>query len=84
MAAKQTSNLIPLCHPIQTTKITNNLTIDGDGVNVVLTVECVGSTGVEMEALTGASISLTTVYDMCKAVDKKMEISGLKVVHKSK
>lgn len=90
MAAKQTSNLIPLCHPIAISKIKNNLSLStGEGkpdgrtfVDVETTVQCIGPTGVEMEALVGANITLTTIYDMCKAVDKHMEITGVKVVQK--
>lgn len=89
MAAKQTSNLIPLCHPIAISKIKNNLNpsveVGSDGrtyVDVETTVQCYGPTGVEMEALVGANITLTTIYDMCKAVDKHMEIGGVKVIQK--
>lgn len=82
MAVKQTPKLIPLCHPIMTTKIKNNLELQGDSVHVECTVECVGPTGVEMEALVGASMTLSTVYDMCKAIDKHMTITDLRVVEK--
>jgi len=82
MAVKQTPTLIPLCHPIMTTKIKNNLELVGDEVRVECIVECVGPTGVEMEALVGASITLNTVYDMCKAVDRHMIITDLQVVEK--
>lgn len=82
MAVKQTSALIPLCHPLATTKIKNNLQLDESGVKVEITVECFGPTGVEMEALVGASITLNTIYDMCKAVDKHMVINGLKITEK--
>jgi len=87
-AAKETSRLIPLCHPLQITKveITTSL-IDQDdkkGVEVHGTVTCNGQTGVEMEALTGVSVALLTVYDMCKAVDKNMIISQIQLLEKTK
>jgi len=87
-AAKETSRLIPLCHPLQITKveITTSL-IDQDdkkGVEVHGTVTCNGQTGVEMEALTGVSVALLTVYDMCKAVDKNMIISQVQLLEKTK
>jgi cyclic pyranopterin phosphate synthase len=84
MAAKQTANLIPLCHPLPITSVSVELTPDADlpGVRITATVKTTGQTGVEMEALTAASVAGLTVYDMCKAVDKTMEISGLRVVLK--
>lgn len=84
MAAKQTSNLIPLCHPLPITKVSIDLEPDADlpGIRITATVKTTGQTGVEMEALTAASVAALTVYDMTKAVDKAMEISGLRVVLK--
>jgi len=85
MGAKATSSLIPLCHPILITNITVNLTLDVEQAAVVVRsrVECTGKTGVEMEALTGASIALLTVYDMCKAVSKDMVITDVHLVTKT-
>lgn len=71
-AAKRTSDLIPLCHPLLTTKVDVKCTMEDEGVRVRSLVKCIGQTGVEMEALTGVSVALLTVYDMCKAVDKVM------------
>lgn len=84
MAAKRTPDLIPLCHPLAITKVTVDLTLDPDlpGVRIAATVKTTGQTGVEMEALTAASVTALTVYDMTKAVDKAMEIGGLRVVLK--
>ncbi|KAJ3567711.1 hypothetical protein NPX13_g6675 [Xylaria arbuscula] len=87
MAAKRTSDLIPLCHPIPLSKVAVELAVvqgpDGAGrVDIEATVACEGKTGVEMEALTAASTAALTIYDMCKAVDKRMTIEGLKVVLK--
>ena len=83
-AVKRTSELIPLCHPLQITKIDVKADYDKEGVAVSCDVRCIGQTGVEMEALTGVSIALLTVYDMCKAVDKNMEIEYIKLIEKSK
>ena len=84
MAAKKTSDLIPLCHPLPITKVTVDLTPDValPGVQIVATVKTSGQTGVEMEALTAASTAALTVYDMVKAVQKDMEIGGLRVTLK--
>ncbi|MFK7880518.1 cyclic pyranopterin monophosphate synthase MoaC [Roseobacter sp.] len=84
MAAKRTSDLIPLCHPLPITKVAVEFTPDArlPGFHVEATVKTTGQTGVEMEALTAASIAALTIYDMSKAVDKSMEISGLRVVLK--
>jgi len=84
MAAKKTSELIPLCHPIALTKV--NVDIAGDGedrILVLATAETTGQTGVEMEALTAASVSALTLYDMAKAIDRAMVISDLCLVEKS-
>ena len=83
MAAKRTSELIPLCHPLPITAVTLDLTVVDDAVEIAATVRTTGQTGVEMEALTAASVAALTVYDMCKAVDRGMRIEGLRVVHKA-
>lgn len=84
MGAKQTATLIPLCHPLPITKVAVELTLDPDlpGVRVEGTVKTTGQTGVEMEALTAVSTACLTVYDMAKAVDKAMEIGGIRVMLK--
>ncbi|WP_370401708.1 cyclic pyranopterin monophosphate synthase MoaC [Sulfitobacter sp. JB4-11] len=84
MAAKETSRLIPLCHPLPLSKVTVDLEPDADlpGLRITATVKTTGQTGVEMEALTAASLAALTVYDMAKAVDKGMEIGGTRVVLK--
>jgi cyclic pyranopterin phosphate synthase len=81
---KKTSELIPLCHPLQITKIEVNTTMEDDGIAVTSEARCIGQTGIEMEALTAVSIALLTIYDMCKAVDKEMVISGIKLLEKTK
>lgn len=85
MAAKQTSNLIPLCHPLLLTKISVDIEEAPDlpGLRVTSTVRLSGKTGVEMEALTACSITCLTIYDMAKAVDKGMEIGGIRLVKKT-
>ncbi|MGR3615571.1 MAG: cyclic pyranopterin monophosphate synthase MoaC [Paracoccaceae bacterium] len=84
MGAKKTSDLIPLCHPLPVTKVAVELTLDPDlpGVMIEATVKTTGQTGVEMEALTAVSTAALTVYDMAKAVDKAMEIGGIRVILK--
>lgn len=84
MGAKKTPDLIPLCHPLPVTKVAVELTLDPDlpGVRVEATVKTTGQTGVEMEALTAVSTAALTVYDMAKAVDKAMEIGGIRVILK--
>lgn len=84
MGAKQTSGLIPLCHPLPITKVAVDLTPDPDlpGLRLTATVKTTGQTGVEMEALTAVSVTALTVYDMAKAVDKAMEIGGIRVTLK--
>ena len=82
--AKRTSELIPLCHPLQLTKVDVTATIENDGVKITGLARCIGQTGVEMEALNGVSVGLLTIYDMCKAVDKKMIISEIKLIEKTK
>jgi len=85
MAVKQTSSLIPLCHPLPIEKVSIDFDFDDmhNSIIAVCTVKTTGNTGVEMEALTGASISLLTIYDMCKAIDKSMEIGGVCLVEKT-
>jgi cyclic pyranopterin monophosphate synthase len=83
-AAKRTAGLIPLCHTLILDKIGVELRIDDDGVVVESEVMCVGRTGAEMEALTAVTVALLTVYDMCKAVDKRMKIGGITLVSKEK
>lgn len=88
MAAKRTSELIPLCHPLALTRIamdfeTNQATItDAANIFCTATVETVGPTGVEMEALMAVQVALLTIYDMCKAVDRGMTITGVKLLEK--
>ena len=85
MAAKNTSSLIPLCHPITLENIDLDFKIDTkkNQINVTATVECFGKTGVEMESLTAVSVSLLTIYDMCKAIDKSMEIKEIYLLNKA-
>lgn len=83
-AAKQTSTLIPLCHPLQLTNVKVGATTDNTGVTVTSEVRCVGKTGVEMEALTAVGVGLLTIYDMCKSVDKQMIIGNIELVSKEK
>jgi cyclic pyranopterin phosphate synthase len=83
-SAKRTDELIPLCHPLNITKINVRAGLDKSGVKVESEVRCVGQTGVEMEALTAVSIALLTIYDMCKAVDKNMVINDIRLVEKTK
>jgi cyclic pyranopterin phosphate synthase len=82
--AKRTSELIPLCHPLQLTKVDVKTELIDKGVLVTSEVKCIGQTGVEMEALTAVNIALLTIYDMCKAVDKSMTISDIKLIEKTK
>ncbi len=82
--AKRTCDLIPLCHPIQITKVNVKTTVNKLGVTVFCEVRCIGQTGVEMEALTGVSIALLTIYDMCKAIDKNMKIEDIILIKKTK
>jgi cyclic pyranopterin phosphate synthase len=83
-AAKQTSELIPLCHNIVLDNVKVEVSIDTSGVRAESEVRCSGKTGVEMEALTAVSVALLTVYDMCKAVDKKMLIDNIALTEKIK
>jgi cyclic pyranopterin phosphate synthase len=84
MAAKRTAELIPLCHPIPLTHISIDIQPKvPDGVDILATVKCTGNTGVEMEALCAASVAALTIYDMCKAVDREMEITSVQLLEKS-
>ena len=85
MAAKQTFTLIPMCHPLMLTKVTVDFTLDevNSEIEAVCTAGLVGKTGVEMEALTGVSTALLTIYDMCKAMDRGMKITDICLVEKS-
>jgi cyclic pyranopterin phosphate synthase len=83
-AAKQTANLIPLCHPLPLGDVKIDIVGVRDGAEVTCTARTVAQTGVEMEALTGVSIALLTIYDMCKAVDKKMQIGDVRLIKKTK
>ena len=84
MAAKKTSDLIPLCHPIALTHVSAEFELDeaGSRVGCRVRVECSGKTGVEMEALTAVQVALLTVYDMCKAVDRGMVIEAVRLLEK--
>lgn len=85
MAAKKVDSLIPLCHPLSINSITIDFQFQGDGCSIGLEakVGCTGKTGVEMEALTAVSVAALTLYDMCKAVDKSIEISDIRLLRKS-
>jgi len=85
MAAKRTSELIPLCHPLNLTNTGVEFILHSGRfeVSAVCTVQCKGNTGVEMDALTGVSVALLTIYDMCKAIDKSMVIGGIHLVKKT-
>ena len=85
MAAKQTANLIPLCHPLNLDKIDIKLSLEEEDYSISVTAEvsCTHNTGVEMEALTGVSLTLLTIYDMCKAVTKDMTINNIKLLSKT-
>lgn len=81
---KKTSELIPLCHPLQINKLDVKAILLKAGVKVESLAKCIGRTGIEMEALTAVNVALLTVYDMCKAVDKKMVIEGVQLLEKTK
>lgn len=83
-AAKKTSELIPLCHPLQITKIDVKVEIIEDGLRVESFARCIGQTGIEMEALTAVTGALLTIYDMCKAVDTEMTMYGISLLEKTK
>jgi cyclic pyranopterin phosphate synthase len=84
-ASKRTSELIPLCHPVALTRVSAEFAIDvaQNAVHCAVTAECLGRTGVEMEALTATAVALLTVYDMCKAVDRGMRIGNIRLLEKS-
>jgi cyclic pyranopterin phosphate synthase len=85
MGAKRTPDLIPLCHPLALTSVQVDLTLDEarNAVDITATCKLTGRTGVEMEALTAVSVAALTVYDMCKAVDKDMQITDIRLAYKS-
>lgn len=83
MAAKQTSTLIPLCHPLPLTHTNVEITLNRDGAEVIATASTIGPTGVEMEALMAVSIAALTLYDMCKAIDRSIVISDIRLERKS-
>jgi cyclic pyranopterin phosphate synthase len=83
MAAKRTAELIPLCHPLPISAVSLELTVAEDAVEIVATVRTTGQTGVEMEAMTAASVAALTIYDMCKSVDRGMRIEALRLTHKA-
>ena len=84
MAAKKTSDMIPLCHPLFIIKVTIDFELDEENymIKAIATTKVNGKTGVEMEALHAVSVTLLTIYDMCKAIDKSMEISDIRLLHK--
>ena len=84
MAAKKTSDMIPLCHPLFITKVTIDFELDEENymIKAIATTKVNGKTGVEMEALHAVSVTLLTIYDMCKAIDKSMETSDIRLLHK--
>jgi len=84
MAAKRTADLIPLCHPLPLTHVAVELEVGDAAVTILASAETTAQTGVEMEALTAASVAALTVYDMAKAVDKELEITGVRLVEKTK
>ena len=83
-AAKRTAHLIPLCHTIPLSEVKIEIELSKQGATVTGTARTVAQTGVEMEALTGVSVALLTIYDMCKAVDKEMEIDSVRLLEKTK
>lgn len=84
MAAKKTSDMIPLCHPLFITKVMIDFELDEENymIKAIATTKVNGKTGVEMEVLHAVSVTLLTIYDMCKAIDKSMEISDIRLLHK--
>lgn len=83
MGAKRTADLIPLCHPLPLSHCSVVFTLEEDSIRAECTARTVNRTGVEMEALTGVSVALLTVYDMCKSMDKGMEITGVRLLEKT-
>jgi cyclic pyranopterin phosphate synthase len=82
MAAKRTGDLIPLCHPLPIDAVSVDLTLAQGGIDIAATVRTTGRTGVEMEALTAVSVAALTVYDMCKSIDRSMQIENIRLTHK--
>ncbi len=83
-AAKRTAHLIPLCHTLPLSEVKIDIVTSQSGAEVTCTARTVAQTGVEMEALTGVTIALLTIYDMCKAVDKRMQLSDIRLIEKTK
>jgi len=83
MAAKQTSQIIPMCHPLMLDEVKVEFGFPQNGVEITARVKCSGKTGVEMEALTAVAVTALTIYDMCKAVDRGMRIEGIRLARKS-
>jgi cyclic pyranopterin phosphate synthase len=85
MATKRTSDLVPMCHPLALTHVSVEFTtdVDGNAIECIVTAETTGKTGVEMEALAGVQVTLLTIYDMCKAVDRGMVISDVRLLEKA-
>ena len=85
MGAKQTASLIPLCHPLGLDHVALDLALDDGlpGVTITATCQVTGRTGIEMEAMTAVSVAALTIYDMCKAVDRGMQIGAIRLTHKS-
>jgi len=83
-AAKQTAHLIPLCHTLPLGEVKIDIVTSNNGAEVTCTARTIAQTGVEMEALTGVAVALLTIYDMCKAVDKEMQISNVRLIDKTK
>lgn len=83
MAAKQTAQIIPMCHPLMLDEVKVEFAFSQNGVEITARVKCTGKTGVEMEALTAVAVTALTIYDMCKAVDQAIRIEGIRLVKKS-
>ena len=85
MAAKRTSDIIPLCHPLELTSVTIDFAADTQrsAVDIIATCKVVGRTGVEMEALTAVSVAALTIFDMCKAIDRTITLTDIQITHKS-
>jgi cyclic pyranopterin phosphate synthase len=84
MAAKRTSELIPLCHPLPLSNLEVSLEVGAEGVEITAVAEATAQTGVEMKALTAVSVAALTVYDMAKAIDKEMAVEGVRLLEKTK
>jgi cyclic pyranopterin phosphate synthase len=83
-AAKQTAQLIPLCHTLPLSEVKIDIVVSSEATEVTCSARTIAQTGVEMEALTGVAVALLTIYDMCKAVDKEMQISDIRLLKKTK